>query len=435
MVLNIMHQMNQIKTNMTTRHPKKNHQQEEKGRRLHLPIRQDILNAASKVMNEKGSKSSTISEIALEAGVKDPTIYQHFNGKEDLLFSVVEEQMEKFLLFLDEHLQGICGAHNKLRKLIWAHLYFNDVNREYITLVLLECRTNRNFYKSQAYKLIRRYVGILMAILQEGVEEGVFTPDVDFRLVRDLIFGLVDFEAITCLITHEIPETSPDHEDCMRLIQRILLVNPGDKPSSVDKRQRILFAAVKAFAEKGHEKATISEIASSAGVGDGTVYEYFKNKEEILLAIPEERFQEHLNRLKETFDIRDPLKKLRRFIQYHFQLYLVDQDFLRVCLMLIILNRRFYVSRAYESLRNYLQVFEKIVQEGIDQGCFANNTNIRVFRNMFMGSFTHMVLRWLFFDKKIDKMNETNEITDLLTKALYDTDACGRVIKLSKSKG
>lgn len=382
------------------------------------------MNAASKVMNQKGYDASTISEIALKAGVKDPVIYQHFKGKEDLVFAVVEEHMEKFLSFLDEQLQGICGAHNKLRKLVWAHLYFNDVNREYITLVLLECRTNRGFYKSQAYKLIRRYVGILMAILQEGVDEGVFTPDVDLCLVRDLILGLVDFEAITCLITHEIPEAAPDHEECMRLIQRILLVNSGDKPSSLDKRQRILLAAVKAFAEKGHEKATISEIASIAGVGEGTVYEYFKNKEDLLLSIPEERLQQHLDQLKETFDIRNPVRKLRRFIQYHFRLYLIDQDFLKVCLMLIILNRRFYISRAYESLRKYLQVLEEIVQEGIGESCFAHNVNIRVFRNMFMGSFTHMVLRWLFFDKNVDKMNEINGITDFLTKALYDTESC-----------
>lgn len=424
--------MNQVKKNMATKHPKKNHQRTEKVPNLQSPIRRRILNAASKIMNEKGSDVTTISEIAFETGVKDPVIYQYFKGKEDLLFSVVEGHMEKFLSFLDEQLQGILGAHNKLRKLTWAHLYFNDVNREYITLVILECRTNRSFYKSQAYKLIRQYVGILMAILQEGVEEGVFTPDVDLCLVRDLILGLVDFEAITCLITHEIPEAAPDHEDCMRLIQRMLLVNSGDKHSSVNKKQRILLAAMKAFAEKGYEKATISEIASSAGIGEGTVYEYFKNKDDLLLSIPEERFQEHLDSLSETFDIRDPFRKVRRFIQYHFKLYLIDQDFLKVCLMLIILNRRFYVSRAYESLRKYLQVLEKILQEGIDQGCFTQDTNIRVFRNMFMGSFTHMVLRWLFFDKNVDKMDEINGITALLNKALYDTAGCGKAYQIIK---
>jgi TetR/AcrR family fatty acid metabolism transcriptional regulator len=385
-------------------------------------IRVRILSVASEIMNRKGFSESNISEIASEAGVKDALIYHYFKGKEDLLFSVVEYHMEKFLLFLDDQIGGISGAYNALRKLVWAHLRYNDVNREYITLLLLECRSNINFYQTRAYQLIRRYAGILMRVLEQGVEEKVFRSDVNLILVRDVIFGLVDFEAITCLIIKEIDEAAPDHDECMRLIDRFLLWSQEGKREIAqnEKRHRILIASIKAFAEKGYNNATISEIAQRAGVADGTVYEYFKNKEELLLFIPEKRFEDHLNELKEAFNINDPLSKLRRFIQHHFNLYLVDKDFLRIYIILILLNRRFYQSRAYEGLRRYVEVLEQLVQEGISEGSFMPDTSIRVFRNMFLGAFTHMVIRWLFLKKGVgvDKMEEINEVTRLFTQAL-----------------
>jgi len=386
------------------------------------PARQRILDAASKIMNRKGFTQSSISEIALEAGVRDPVIYQHFKGKEDLLFSVVADHMDRFLLFLNDQLEALSGSYNKLRKLVWAHLRYNDVNREYITLVILECRSNPGFYQTKAYQLIREYAGILMDILKEGVKEKTFRSDVNLILVRDLILGLVDFEAITCLIIKEIEEATPDHEACMGLIDRLLLCHAGDRGGSSikEKRHRIILAGVKAFSEKGYQNATISEIAQRAGVADGTVYEYFKNKEELLLFIPEERFQDHLDHLKEAFSIHDPMSRLRRFIQSHFYLYLTDRDFLRVYLSLILLNRRFYESRAYEGLSRYVQVLEGLVEKGIEQGRFEPEVSVRVFRNMFLGAFTHMVIRWLFLSQAVvvDKMEEINQITDLLAESL-----------------
>ena len=384
------------------------------------PVKQRILSVAAEIMNQKGYPESNISEVASRAGIKEPIIYQYFRGKEDLLFAVVEEHMDEFLQYLNEHLQGIVGARNKLRKLIWAHLRFNDVNREYITLVNLECRSNLNFYQTKAYELIKRYAHILNQILGEGVKKGIFRPDINLILVRDLILGLVDFEAITCLITKEIKEATPDHEKCMRLIERILAVKPQDEKSLETKRSRILRAAIKAFAEKGYLKATISEIAKQAGVADGTVYEYFKNKEELLFSIPEERFEDHVKQFEMAFNIKDSAKMLRRFIKYHFNLYLTDTDFLKVYLSLILLNRRFYQSRAYENLRKYLKIIDEIVKEGVDNGSFAPDSDIRIFRNMFLGAFTHMGLRWFFVGKarQIDKTEEIIQVTNLLNDAI-----------------
>ncbi|MCP4623014.1 MAG: TetR/AcrR family transcriptional regulator, partial [bacterium] len=130
--------------------------------------------------------------------------------------------------------------------------------------------------------------------------------------------------------------------------------------------------------------------------------------------------QRNLVEIEKAFTLVEPLRKLRRFVKYHFNIYLIDRDFLKVWINLIILNRRFYRSRSYASLQQYMRTFEVLVKEGIDDGSFAQDTNVRVFRNLFLGVFTHMVLRWLFLSQSqtIDMVKEINEVTDLLADAL-----------------
>ncbi len=391
-------------------------------------VRERILSAACERINEKGFSGAGLKDIAAHAGLTEPTIYLHFQGKEDLLFSVVELQVLDSLSYLDDQLRGISGAHNKLRKLVMAHLRYNDLHKDYLRLVLLECRSNLTFYKSKAYQVIRRYSGEVLALIQAGVDEGIYPSDLNTRLLRDIILGALDFEAYTVLVTEEIPEAAPDHEHIMLLLDHLLLQCPEKTENTYSsKRAKILNAAAKAFASKGYSGATISGIAGAAEVSDGTVYEYFKNKEDLLLSIPEEHFRSHLSRLEQSFHITDPVRKLRRFIQYHFRLYLDDYDFLVLFLMQIQLKRTFYKTRASESLKSYMSVFEDLVSQGIRERAFLPECNVRVYRNLFFGAFTHMALRWFVVDsgKQVDKVSEINQATNYFLNMIMVREGSG----------
>ncbi len=371
-------------------------------------------------MNRKGFEDSRLNEIAQEAGVTEPTIYLHFKGKESLLFSIAEEHMARYLLFLDEHLQGISGAHNKLRKLVWAHLRYSDIKREFMRVVLFDCRNNRNFYQSGAYRLFRKYAGILSSILEEGIQEKVFRSDINIVLVRDIIFGAMDYEAIRYFITSEEPDAVLDQEDIMQLLDQMILLNYQTENQPADKRQRILQAAVLAFSKKGYADVTIAEIARKADVASGTIYEYFKNKEDVLLSISEEHFRKNLEQLKQTFNGNNPPQKLWLFMQDYFQQYLADPNFVVVFLTMIQYNRRFHESRAYKSQYKYVVELEKMIQKILHESN-VHNINIRVFRNMFLGGFTHMALRWYLvgYNGDFDKMEEIKEVAGLLSDAVY----------------
>jgi len=384
------------------------------------PKRDLILKSAEKIMSLKGLNDSNIAEIARDAGVTDSVIYQFFKGKEDLLFSIPGERMKDVIAHLSEHLQGIRDPESRLRKMIWFHLYYNDTYRDYARLLLLECRSNRNFYQHEAYTLIRKYAGILLSILEEGTKNQVFRSDMNMRLLRDVIFGVLDWENLGCLAAQEREDTVSDLEDIMALIIPIITIQNKLPETELDKSSKILWTAERVFAEKGYHQATITDIARSANVAEGTVYEYFKNKEDLLFCIPEHRFKDHVNRLNEVFEIRTPLRKLRRLIRYHFLLYLTERDFLKVFLLHVQLNRAFYGSPVYETFRKYTEVIELVIEEGKKDGSIRLDVNPRVFRNLFLGAFSHMALRWLILDReaKTDKMEEIDEVVLLLSKAV-----------------
>jgi len=350
-----------------------------------------VLSAAEEVMSEKGLVESTISEIGRKAGVADSVIYQYFRGKEDLLFSIPGEKMKEVLTLLDEQLQGIPDAGSRLSKMAWFHLWYNDMHPGYARILLLECRSSPAFYNSTAYQLVRKYTRVLLDILKQGVESGLFRPDLEIRLMRDIIMGTLNEQTISCLAIQEIKESVSDLEDIISLINAMITRR---EENEVSKSDRILTAAEGVFAKKGFSKATVSEIANMAQVAEGTVYEYFENKEDLLLSIPAKRFEEYLNDLAGVFEIRNPEKKLKRFIQYHFSLFLVDREFLKVFLLQIQLDKRFYGTKAFKNFQAYIRIIEEIIEDGKSQGSFRSDVNARVFRNMFLGTFSHLALRW-----------------------------------------
>jgi len=381
---------------------------------------EQILDAAEEIMSEKGLKDSSIAEIAKRAGVTDSLIYNYFNGKEDLLFSIPGRRMKEVLKDLSEQLQGIPDPISRLSKMIWFHLNYNDIHRGYARLLLLECRSNRNFYQHKAYGLIRQYAGIMIGILEDGVEKQIFRSDINVALLRDIIFGVLDWEALNCLASREIDEAVTDFEDILDLILPMITSQNKSAEIKLDKKSRILGAAENIFAEKGYIQATISEIAKIANVSEGTIYEYFKNKDDLLFSIPEQRFKEHIAQSEEIFKLKTPLRKLRRFIRYHFYLYMTEPNFLKVFLLHIQLSQKFYGSQVYKTFQQYTKIITDVLEEGKKDGSIRTNVNARVFKNLFLGAFSHMALRWLILGEgaETDKMREIDEVVLLLSRAV-----------------
>ena len=112
--------------------------------------KREILTSAIKVIGERGFQNATIAEIAKNARRGDATIYEYFKSKEDLLLAIPVEVTKELIPQIQNHMMGIKGAFNKLRKFIWWYLNFFEKNPEYGSIVLLELKTSRAYISTQA---------------------------------------------------------------------------------------------------------------------------------------------------------------------------------------------------------------------------------------------------------------------------------------------
>lgn len=377
-----------------------------------------ILASAESLIAEKGLEGTTIAGIARKAQVSDSLLYQYFNGKQDVLFEVAYSKIKESIDQLNDQLQGIRDAGSRLSKFIWTGLQYHDRNQDYTRILLFECRSNKEFYSSPGREPLLDHTRYLRDILRHGVNSGAFRPDLELRLIRDMIYGVLDIQAISCMALGETRAGVDDFDDIMSLVMPML--TDGPSTPETNKRQLILDAAEKIFSENPFPKATIALVAREAGVAEGTIYDYFKNKDDLLFSVANRRFQEHMATVPRIFDIQDPVRRLRRLIRYHFMLYTTNRTFLQVFLTQILFNMSFYKSEAYESFSEYLHHFETAITEGQAAGVFRKDVNPRIFRILFLGSFSHMAIRWLFLqnDRPLDKMIEIDRVVDLLVRAV-----------------
>lgn len=392
-----------------------------------LSPKKRILSAGEEIMAETGLNSK-ISHIATRAGVSDSVLYHYFKNKEDLLFSIAEERLRDLRETMEEQMLGLNDPLSRLRKLFFFRLHYLEKNRNYGNLLMFECRSNMSFYSHPAFAQARWFMALLGQILRDGIKADIFRKDLNIWLVRDALFGLLDLANIHMLLGKDNDITF-SYEDLFELIEPMIIKQTGQPASTQDKRQRILRAAETFFAEKGYENATIQEIATAAGVGDGTVYDYFKNKEDVLFntlkdgfqpSAHRKGFQEHLIAPAGHQEQLTPLSKLEHFLRRQFQIALIQPSFAKIFIINGIYNKKFYDSDAFQDFDRYMETLSRIINDGKQEKTFRETITPEAFRLLVLGSFSHLTLRWLISDKKtnIDKAGEINAMTELVIRSI-----------------
>jgi TetR/AcrR family fatty acid metabolism transcriptional regulator len=381
--------------------------------------KEKILSAAVDIFREKGKKT-TIAEIGKRAGVTDSIIYHYFENKEDLLYYSAGEQVKALTEILKSHLEGRPDPLERFKEFMCLQLLYHDKNPNYTNLTIFECRSKERFFHHESFQYFRDWTVIMKKIIEECMEKGIFRKDLHVPVVRDAVFGLLDMESIHSLAAHEVEEAHTDMEDIMALLLPMLSRTEEKKDDDSDKAARILKAAEKIFAEKGYDNTTTLDISRRAGVAEGTLYEYYKNKEDILFSSLGQRLTAHSAIFREIGSRQSPLGRLRQMIRHHFFTYLSQPEFMKILIFDGIFNKRFYRSAARKSYASYVNAFNPILDQGKKDGSIRPEVNNRVFKNLFMGMMGHMILRWYFRhdDPKIDRFFELNEAVSLLMRAV-----------------
>jgi TetR/AcrR family fatty acid metabolism transcriptional regulator len=147
------------------------------------------------------------------------------------------------------------------------------------------------------------------------------------------------------------------------------------RPSRVavpDKREAILKAAVKIFAKKGYFNSKVSDIASEAGIADGTVYLYFKSKDEVLRSVFDRTMEDFISEGRaELVKISSPAEKLKWLAHFHLRKLGADRDLAIVFQVELRGSTKFMEEFSEKGFRQYLDVIKKVIEEGHhpDHGC------------------------------------------------------------------
>src|SRR5213075_717360 len=156
---------------------------------------------------------------------------------------------------------------------------------------------------------------------------------------------------------------------------------------SSGKRELILRAATRVFARNGYFNSKVADIARAADVADGTVYLYFKSKEEILHSIFDQNMAEAIasgRKLIENLD--DPRQKLRRIAKLHLERLGADRDLAVVFQVELRGSTKFMEQFSASGFAEYLDLLRKCFEEGQRTGVFRKQLNAKVMSKILFGA-------------------------------------------------
>lgn len=162
-----------------------------------------------------------------------------------------------------------------------------------------------------------------------------------------------------------------------------------------DKRERILRGAVKVFAKKGFYASRVNEIARAAGVADGTIYLYFKSKDEILTSLFEDRIARLLSLLRAEVERTAGAKdQVRRIIEFQLGLLEGERDLAEVITVNLRQSTRLLKQYATKRFLEYLELMAQVVAEGQRNGELRDDVSPRIMARAIFGAMDGIAMTW-----------------------------------------
>ncbi len=194
----------------------------------------------------------------------------------------------------------------------------------------------------------------------------------------------------------------------------------GPRGGGVAKRERILRAAIRIFSQKGYFNSKISEIARLAGVADGTIYLYFKNKDDLLISLFEEKMGEVVADIRARVAQGDgALSRLRIFIRNHMDLLTREAGLIEVIQVELRQSNKFMKEYVPVKFLEYLDVISAILEDGKREGVFRPELNVTLARRAIFGALDEISLAYVLSRKrKYDPAAAADEIYRIFADGL-----------------
>ncbi len=187
---------------------------------------------------------------------------------------------------------------------------------------------------------------------------------------------------------------------------------------SLNSKQRIIDAAVKLISEKGYHGASTDLIAKEAGVSQGLIFHYFKNKEGLFFSLLKEKskmFKEEFR--KSAGDEKDVLKKIEIAVLTYSQLIQKEEKFYE-----IIIKQSRGAGLDFDKINKYglmesAKLIGELIRTGVEQGVLRE-LDFEVAASCLFGMIEQNALRWMMLKKNFSLEDAIKEAMDIFRRGV-----------------
>jgi TetR/AcrR family fatty acid metabolism transcriptional regulator len=180
------------------------------------------------------------------------------------------------------------------------------------------------------------------------------------------------------------------------------------------KRDAILRAAIDVFAERGYFNAQVADVARAAGVAAGTVYLYFRSKDDLLISIFERGMRDALAECRTAVaGLDDPRERLRRFARLHLARLGRDRNLTVVFQVELRQSTKFMERFSATLLREYLGLLRAAIADGQREGLLRDDIKPTVAAKMLFGALDEMATNWILSRRRYQLEADADAVVDL----------------------
>ena len=189
---------------------------------------------------------------------------------------------------------------------------------------------------------------------------------------------------------------------------------PARPQPVADKREAILRAATQVFAARGFFQSQVADVARAAGVAAGTVYLYFRSKDDLLVSLFERTMREAISAGRAALEgIDDPRERLTRIARLHLERLGRDRDLAVVFQVELRQSTKFMEQFSSTYLRDYLGLIRETIAEGQRARVFRSNINPTIAAKVFFGALDEMATNWILSKRRYSLVSEVDAVVDL----------------------
>ena len=185
------------------------------------------------------------------------------------------------------------------------------------------------------------------------------------------------------------------------------------------KPQQIIDAAIRVFARNGYYNSRVSDIAREAGIASGTIYLYFKTKEDILITLFREKMSAFVSSLRRAIAGEpDAVAKVRRLVRLHFEMLEGDPDLAEVVQVELRQGQKFFRGASSQEVAAYFALIGSVLEEGVGQGHFKSGLSVKVATKVLFGAMDQMATSWVLGKRGYRLVDTAPAVADLFLQGV-----------------